>query len=117
MGRAEEIAGLSPTIQTIIAEAAGEGYEGMKKVVAVMHSRSQLPRWKGKKTDDIVQEAKQFSGWERPDRVAFLMKQPAETFNQAGRALKDAEKETKGKPGADHYLTKKLYGSDKAPGW
>ena len=112
-----ELRDISPSVQTLIAEAGGEGEEGMMKVAKVIHSRSMLPRWKGKSTDEIVQEPKQFSGWERKDRIPFLMQQPNEVYTQATRAMRRAREEMKGVPSADHFLTTRLYDSPERPSW
>ena len=119
MGRPEELRDLSPSVQTVVTEAADQGFEGMKRVGKVIYSRAQLPRWKGKSADDIVQEPKQFSGWERPDRAEFLAKQPVGVFEEAARALKAAAQDTAGgKVFADHYLTTALYDDvKKRPSW
>lgn len=113
----EELRYISPTIQTLITEAGGEGEAGMLRVAKVIHSRSLLPRWKGQSPDQIVQQPKQFSGWERRDRIPFLLNQPNEVFAQATRAMHQAGKDLGGKPYASNYLTTQLYDSPSRPEW
>src|SRR3990167_513786 len=118
MPRPTDFSDLSPTLQTIVLEAGGEGPIGMQKVAKVMVDRTMLPRWKGLTTDQIVQQPKQFSGWERKDRIAFLSKQPQGVFLEAAKALKRAQAEAKSQGvTADHYVTKELHSSPKRPDW
>jgi spore germination cell wall hydrolase CwlJ-like protein len=116
--RAVQAGSLSPTMKAIIAEAANQGPEGMKRVAKVIYSRSMVPRWKGMKTDAIVSQPKQFSGMSRPNLTQFLASQPDHIYGQASKAMNEAEKELAGKPWADHYLTAKLYDDPKKrPDW
>lgn len=109
---------LTPTVQTILAEGANQGFEGMRRIARVIHSRTQLPRWKGMTSDTVVQQPKQFSGWERKDRMDFLAQQPRAVVEQAIEADKKGSGDVaKGKVWADHYLTTDLATSPKAPSW
>ena len=119
MPRATDFADLSPTLQTIVLEAGGEGPMGMQKVAKVMVDRTLLPRWKGLTTDQVVQQPKQFSGWERKDRIQFLSKQPQGVFLEAAKALKRAQAEAKSQGvTADHYMSNAIFDDPKKrPSW
>lgn len=108
---------LSPAVQAVLSEAAGEGWEGMWRVAKVLHSRSLLPRWKGMTLDQVALQPKQFSGMARPDLQAFLDKQPQSVVDEATRAVAQAPTQMGGKPYADHYVTEELFKSPKRPDW
>ena len=109
---------LSPAVQAVVLEAAGEGWEGMWRVAKVLHSRSMLPRWRGMNVDQVAEQPNQFSGMARTDKQAFLDAQPQEAIDQATRAVAEAPAQMGGKPWADHYLTQKLYDDPaKRPIW
>src|SRR3990167_6278249 len=114
MPRPTDFSDLSPTLQTIVLEAGGEGPMGMQKVGKVMVERSLLPGRKGGTTDQVVQQPKQFSGWERKDRIAFLSKQTQGVFLEAAKALKRAQAEAKSQGvTADHYMILDIFDDPK----
>ena len=109
---------LSPAVQAVLLEAAGEKWEGMWRVAKVLHSRTLLPRWKGMTMDQVAEQPKQFSGMARPDRQAFLDAQPQSAVDEATRAVAQAPIQMGGKAWSDHYLTQKLYDNpSKRPSW
>lgn len=108
---------LSPAVQAVLLEAAGEGWEGMWRVAKVLHSRSLLPRWRGMTMDQVAEQPKQFSGMARSDRQAFLDAQPQSAVEEAMRAVAQAPVRMGGKPWSDHYMTAALFNSPKRPSW
>lgn len=99
-------------LKTIIAEAAGEGEEGMYAVASVIANRAKRRRLT---PEQVVDQPAQFTGRWRKDLDAFIAKQPPAVLQAAQRALERAQKEPLG--GADHYLTNDLYNSAKRPSW
>ena len=108
---------LSAAVQAILAEAAGEGPDGMARVAKVIRSRTLLPRWRGMSMDDVARQPKQFSGMQRTDLKAFLAKQPPSVIADAQRAHDTVMADTKMKPWADHYVTADLYKKSSRPSW
>ena len=103
---------LTDTEKTILAEGASEGEEGMYHIASVMHNRAKKRKTT---TDDEVNRPFQFSGRVRKDLDDFVTKQPKETHE----AMKKANERAAKKPASDstHYITLKLYNSDKRPNW
>lgn len=92
----------SALVDTIIAEAAGEGSDGMKAVAAVIKNRSDR---RGKSPLDIVKEPDQFTGYAKPGEGALkAMKDPV-LRKEAEDALEGVFSGSIADPtgGADHY--------------
>lgn len=103
---------LSDTEKTLLAEGASEGEEGMYHIASVMHNRAKKSKTT---TDDEVNRPFQFSGRVRKDLDEFVAKQPKETHE----AMKRANQRASEKPASEatHYITLKLYNSNKRPSW
>lgn len=89
-------------INTIIAEAAGEGDAGMAGVASVIKNRSGI---RGKSVGDVVREPKQFTGYENPGAgVQRDMQDPA-MRSRAAQIFDDVMSGKIPDPtgGADHY--------------
>lgn len=100
-------------LKTIIAEAAGEGEEGMYAVASVIANRAKR---RGKTPKEIVNQPKQFTGRWRKDLDAFVSAQPPEVIEAAQRAWQMAQENPI--TSADHYLTSELYNDKKRrPSW
>lgn len=102
----------SPIIKTIIAEAAGEGDEGMYMVASAIATRALRRKLT---PEQVVNQPKQFSGRWRRDLDRFVAQQGPEVLARAERAWQRAQ--TQPMPGVDHYLTTTLYRSPKRPAW
>lgn len=98
---------LSPTdrsdiVNTIIAEAAGEGPEGMAAVASVIRNRAQV---RGKSPAEVVREPDQFTGYSAPGPDAKKAMEDPELRKQAesilDQVLAGALPDATG--GADHY--------------
>jgi spore germination cell wall hydrolase CwlJ-like protein len=102
---------LTDVEKTILAEAAGEGEEGMYAVASVIFNRAQQ-----RKLDPIavVNQPYQFSGRWRKDLDEFVSRQPSETLEAMRRAVARAKKDPLP---ADHFLTTELYASPQRPAW
>lgn len=101
------LAGLSSrdyndTLNTLIAEAYGEGEEGMTAVAHVMNNRA-LKR--GQSLGDVVRAKDQFTGYGAPGRAAVAAQQDPQIRAQAEKVLLSVltgqAADTTG--GADHY--------------
>ncbi|MGK9200482.1 PLxRFG domain-containing protein [Sinorhizobium meliloti] len=88
-------------VNTVIAEAAGEGDEGMLAVASVIKNRAGV---RGKSPGEIVREPDQFTGYAKPGPGALKAMQDPETRKRAEsaimRAFAGGEDPT---GGADHY--------------
>ncbi|MBO3760354.1 PLxRFG domain-containing protein [Ciceribacter sp. L1K22] len=98
-------------INTIIAEAAGEGEAGMAGVAAVILNRSQR---RGKSPGEIVREPNQFSGYAKPGPGALKAMQDPAMRDTAGQILDAVLAGQIPDPtgGADHFKTSAV-----SPGW
>lgn len=106
---------LSPAVKAIIGEAAGEGFEGMRRVAKVIQTRAIQRRLT---PDAVVLQPKQFSAMARPDLEAFIARQPPQVVQQAQTAMEQAMREVQpSKLYADHYLTDALYSGPYKPSW
>lgn len=98
-------------INTVIAEAAGEGEDGMAAVVNVIRNRADR---RGLSLGDVVRQPKQFTGYEAPGPEALkAMRDPAlreRVGSLIDRALSGELPDATG--GADHY-----HADSVSPGW
>lgn len=98
-------------INTVIAEAAGEGADGMAAVVNVIRNRADR---RGLSLGDVVRQPKQFTGYEAPGPEALkAMRDPAlreRVGSLIDRALSGELPDATG--GADHY-----HADSVSPGW
>lgn len=89
-------------VDTIIAEAGGEGTDGMKAVAAVIKNRADR---RGKSPLDIIKEPDQFTGYSKPGEGALkAMKDPVirqEAENVLNGMFSGSIADPTG--GADHY--------------
>lgn len=89
-------------VNTIIAEAAGEGDQGMAAVASVIRNRSVE---RGLSPGDVVRQRRQFSGYEAPGPDAVKAQRDPAMRSRAEAALDGvfdgSIKDTTG--GADHY--------------
>lgn len=89
-------------VNTVIAEAAGEGDDGMAAVASVIRNRADK---RGKSLADIVREPKQFTGYEAPGPDAVKAMQDPQMRARAAsivdRVLAGELPDVTG--GADHY--------------
>ena len=89
-------------VSTVIAEAAGEGDDGMAAVASVIRNRADK---RGKSLADIVREPKQFTGYEAPGPDAVKAMQDPQMRARAAsivdRVLAGELPDVTG--GADHY--------------
>jgi spore germination cell wall hydrolase CwlJ-like protein len=101
----------------IAGEAGGEGVEGMKAVACVIANRMDK---RNKSAYDIVTQRFQFSAYEDMPMCERNYKDVNDVTDALAMCLysgvffkliKDSTR------GADHYLTRKLYYSDKRPSW
>ncbi|WP_262525588.1 PLxRFG domain-containing protein [Agrobacterium tumefaciens] len=90
------------TVNTVIAEAAGEGDDGMAGVAHVIRNRSNI---RGKSIGDVVREPDQFTGYAQPGAKAVeAMRDPAMRARAEGilrSVLTSDGPDPTG--GADHY--------------
>lgn len=103
---------LDDVIGTILAEAAGEGEEGMYAVASVIANRAKRRKLT---PSQVVNQKHQFSGRERKDFWEFVGRQSAEAEYAARRAWQRAQADPI--PGLDHYVTTDLYNSPQRPAW
>lgn len=117
---------------TLLGEARGEGLEGLVAVACVVKNRADHPRWWGKSIKGCCLAPSQFSCWWEGEHantravydlaVALLTNQPLGDRSLVselrwvaqgviGEQLRDVTL------GADHYLTRALWTSPKAPTW
>ncbi|NTA80743.1 PLxRFG domain-containing protein [Agrobacterium tumefaciens] len=93
------------TVNTVIAEAAGEGDDGMAGVAHVIRNRSNI---RGKSIGDVVREPDQFTGYSAPGaKTVEAMRDPAMRARAEG-ILRNVLTSDGPDPtdGADHYHTK-----------
>ncbi len=99
------------TVNTVIAEAAGEGDDGMAGVAHVIRNRSNI---RGKSIGDVVREPDQFTGYSAPGaKTVEAMRDPAMRARAEG-ILRNVLTSDGPDPtdGADHYHTKAV-----SPSW
>lgn len=99
------------TVNTVIAEAAGEGDDGMAGVAHVIRNRSNI---RGKSIGDVVREPDQFTGYSSPGaKTVEAMRDPAMRARAEG-ILRNVLTSDGPDPtnGADHYHTKAV-----SPSW
>ena len=89
-------------INTLIAEAGGEGEQGMAAVASVIRNRAES---RGKSPADIIREPKQFTGYEAPGEGARKAMQDPEMRSRAETILNSVLAGELPDPtgGADHY--------------
>lgn len=113
LGRPVAVAGpLDDVVKTILAEAAGEGPEGMYAVASVINNRA---RRRGKTPQQIVNEPYQFAGRARPDLDRFVELQRPEIQQAATDAWMRALQQPI--PDVDHFLSNDLANSPRRPQW
>lgn len=99
------------TVNTVIAEAAGEGDDGMAGVAHVIRNRSNI---RGKSIGDVVREPDQFTGYASPGaKTVEAMRDPAMRARAEGilrNVLTSDGPDPTG--GADHY-----HATSVSPGW
>lgn len=98
-------------IDTIIAEAYGEGRKGMIAVASVINNRAQT---RGQSLGQVVRSKNQFDGYSKPGRSAKKAQQNQNIRAEVGRILDGVQKGTIADPtrGADHF-----YSGGNKPGW
>lgn len=99
------------TVNTVIAEAAGEGDDGMAGVAHVIRNRSNI---RGKSIGDVVREPDQFTGYSAPGaKTVEAMRDPAMRARAEG-ILRNVLTSDGPDPtdGADHYHAKAV-----SPSW
>lgn len=95
------------TVKTVIAEAAGEGDDGMAGVAHVIRNRSTI---RGKSIGDVVREPDQFTGYASPGvKTVEAMRDPAMRARAEG-ILRNVLTSDGPDPtdGADHYHAKSV---------
>lgn len=106
----------SDLVKTIIAEAAGEGPEGMAAVASVIKNRAQV---RGKSPAEVVREPDQFTGYSKPGPDALKAMEDPEIRAQAESILDQVLGGSLPDPtgGADHYHATSVspYWADKMP--
>ncbi len=110
--------------RTLYGEARGEGRLGLRAVAHVIMNRVRDPRWPDNPASVCLQKF-QFSCWNAAGEQSQKSNLQAIDFDRlcqsfcyqaaVGVALDDDEYDITG--GANHYLTKRLYASDKKPSW
>ena len=107
--------------RTLWAEARGEGRLGMAAVASTIRNRLLDARWPGTWVK-VCRQPRQFSCWNaddpnRPKLMAVDLGDPAfqQAYAVAATAVADDFKDVSG--GANHYLTKELFESDRCPFW
>jgi len=103
---------LDTVLNTVIAEGAGEGEEGMYAIASVIVNRANRRKLT---LEQVVNQPKQFTGRWRTDLETFVARQGPSVEAQARRALNRATQSPL--PGVDHYLTRSLYDSPQRPSW
>ncbi|YP_010115339.1 DarB-like antirestriction [Sinorhizobium phage PBC5] len=92
----------SDIVDTVIAEAAGEGDEGMAAVASVIKNRAGV---RGKSAAEVVREPDQFTGYRKPGDAARQAMQDPEMRRRAEAVVASVfsgeRPDTTG--GADHY--------------
>lgn len=109
MAYAEGTRDREDAIDTIIAEAIGEGEEGMRAVAHVMRNRLNQ-NFRGADTlGDVVRDRKQFTGYSNPGFGVKTAQKNAATRSVAARVLDRVFSGTDPDPtgGANHYLNPK----------
>ena len=76
-------------VQTIILEAAGEGYEGMVAVGEVIRNRAKFFQ---KDFKAVCLAPKQFSGWNDAERAACFLEEHRDHYFLALAAWRESEK-------------------------
>lgn len=98
-------------VDTIIAEAGGEGRKGMVAVASVINNRATV---RGQSVGQVVRAPNQFDGYSNPGSGAKKAQQNAKMRAEAERIARDvlAGKIADPTGGADHF-----YSGAKKPGW
>ncbi|MFC3074929.1 PLxRFG domain-containing protein [Shinella pollutisoli] len=101
----------SDLVDTVIAEAVGEGDEGMAAVASVIRNRASV---RGKSAGEIVREPRQFTGYENPGADVRKAQQDPATRARAAAIVDGVFGGTVPDPtgGADHY-----HASSVSPDW
>ena len=102
-----------PTLTELVAlaEAAGEGPEGIRAVLEVIRNRSLARKMS---MDQIVSQPHQFSGFDRPDLLEFYNQQPEPLRKEVSGMIAEMEAELKSIHSKGPALTQRGTGS--APG-
>lgn len=88
-------------IDTLIAEAAGEGEEGMRRVAETILNRSAI---RNLTPDQVVRQANQYTGWSAPGPAAVQAQNNAAVRALAEQAYRLALEPGDPTGGADHYF-------------
>lgn len=98
-------------VQTVWAEARGEGYEGMRAVAEVIINRVLHEKSWGNCVKDVALQRKQFSCWNARDpnlkKIKKINKNSA-SYRMAEKAATEALQGSKFTNGATHYHTKRV---------
>ena len=92
-----------------LAEAAGEGSEGVRAVLEVIRNRSRARKMP---MDKIVSQPHQFSGFDRPDLLEFYNQQPEPLRKEVSGMIAEMEAEdypSQMGPDIQHYVTQRLW--------
>ena len=88
-------------INTLIAEALGEGPEGMRRVAETILNRSQI---RGMTPEQVVTQPYQYTGYEHPGPAAVAAQSDPNAITAAEAAWQLAQQPDDPTNGADHYF-------------